>query len=108
MHKKHIFFSIFFPQACLVGFQNSGCEHKGNHSEEIPDLPGPVPIRAWSKWLRTKGVFCRGSGGGCRGAAAEGCAAGSAKGREPKLAVPYKGNRETFIGFLIGIFIIIN
>ena len=26
---------------CLVGFRNSGCEHKGSHSREIPDPPGP-------------------------------------------------------------------
>ena len=39
---------MFFPQACLVGFQNSACEHKGDHSKEIPDPTGPVLIRAWS------------------------------------------------------------
>ena len=42
---------MFFPQACLVGYQNSGCEHKGDHSKEIPGptgpetvLPGPRPL----------------------------------------------------------------
>ena len=35
---------MFFPQACLVGYQNSGCEHKGDHSKEIPDPTGPMPI----------------------------------------------------------------
>ena len=43
----------FFPQACLVGYQNSGCEHKGNHSKEIPDPTGPQtivpgPCSCWS------------------------------------------------------------
>ena len=35
---------MFFPQACLVGYQNSACEHKGDHSKEIPDPPGPKTI----------------------------------------------------------------
>ena len=39
---------MFFPQACLVGYQNSACEHKGNHSKEIPDPHGPWAIRARS------------------------------------------------------------
>ena len=39
---------MFFPQACLVGYQNSGCEHKGDHSKEIPDPTGPMLIRARS------------------------------------------------------------
>ena len=37
---------MFFPQACLVGYQNSGCEHNGNHSKEITDPPGDLLIRA--------------------------------------------------------------
>ena len=27
-----------------MGFQNSGCDHKGNHSKEISDPPGPVTV----------------------------------------------------------------
>ena len=53
---------MFFPQACLVGYQNSGCEHKGDHSKEIPDPTGPVFIRAWSvlaKFLCAGAVFER-------------------------------------------------
>ena len=42
---------MFFPQACLVGFQNSGCEHKGDHSKEILDPTSHLLIPAWSKWL---------------------------------------------------------
>ena len=76
---------MFFPQACLVGYQNSGCEHKGDHSKEILDPPGHLLIRARSS--------------GCEWA--NGLLHGSAKSREPKLAVPYKGNRETFVGLLI-------
>ena len=45
--------SMFFShKPCLVGFRNSGCEHKGCHSREIPGPPGPsddpCPIRAQS------------------------------------------------------------
>ena len=75
-----------------MGFQNSACEHKGNHSKEI--LSGP-------SGCGPRGSF-QNSGCGC--AATEVCAAGSAKSRGPKLAVPYKDNRETFVGFLLGIF----
>ena len=68
---KTTHFSMFFPQACLVGYQNSGCEHKGNHSKEIPDPTGLMPIPARSsgcdpkrfskyQWLRR----CSKSSGG--------------------------------------------
>ena len=53
---------MFFPQACLVGFQNSGCEHKVNHSKEILDPPGPRTIRARyvpAKFLCACAVFER-------------------------------------------------
>ena len=40
--KSHIKISYHFShKPCLVGFRNSGCEHKGSHSREIPDPPGP-------------------------------------------------------------------
>ena len=77
---------MFFPQACLVGYQNSACEHKGDHSKEIPDPTGSPAHSCPVQWLRMS----------------QWVAARSAKSREPKLAVPYKGNRETFTGFLIG------
>ena len=92
---------MFFPQACLVGYQNSACEHKGNHSKEILDPTGPRIIRARSKWLRPKEVFQI-------PVAAEVQLLRRLRRLlhlpEPKLAVPYKGNRETFIGLSIGIF----
>ena len=34
-------YHYFSHKLCLVGFRNSGCEHKGSHSREIPDPPGP-------------------------------------------------------------------
>ena len=48
------------PQACLVGYQNSACEHKGDHSKEILDPTGHVLIRARSvlaKFLCAGAVF---------------------------------------------------
>ena len=65
---------MFFPQACLVGYQNSGCEHKGDHSKEIPDPTGPMPIVPGP-------VAADEPMGGCRVCR-----------YLPKLAVPYKGS----------------
>ena len=43
-------YNDFSHKLCLVGFRNSGCEHKGSHSREIPKPPGPAgdpcPVRA--------------------------------------------------------------
>ena len=30
-------------ELCFLGFRNSGCEHKGSHTTEIPDPPGLAP-----------------------------------------------------------------